>query len=437
MPPPARLAIGTVQPQANRFPVLWGLLNLWRRHGLQVQPFRAHAELSSSPGAEVAAGRPYRHIDTGMLFPRLCDHLLFEGAKGCDLAVVDGEFCTTPHHRTEGQHYFDSLCESLDFAAVVVVDVKRLMHGHLPPRPQRLDGVLLDAVPNSAEAIRWSLEIEALWRVPVLGWMPEIPALRAIAEGLPASLRPSEQLCHELGNALLPHCSDDAICEIAHRNHPKHGENAPWLQSVGSVTIAVGIDEAMSRHFPENLELLAARGAKLIDFSPLRSTELPRGTEVVYLADGCLHQFAESISKRSCLFAALQAHVAAGGWIYAEGLGAAMLGSEVWLAPGHRVSMAGVLPWGYRLQEVSPTRELQEICTEQDNWLTHGCSRLRGYAGCARLEALPSSENASHAQVQAWRSVVASTLPLFFPAHPRLVQNMLHVNARSISTAVH
>lgn len=92
MPQPARLAIGSVQPSASRFPVLWGLLDLWRRHGVQVQPFRSHAELASSPGAEVATGRPYRHLDCGMMFPRLCGHLLQYGARGCDVAVVDGLF---------------------------------------------------------------------------------------------------------------------------------------------------------------------------------------------------------------------------------------------------------------------------------------------------------------------------------------------------------
>ncbi len=90
---------------------------------LQVQPFRAHAELSSSPGAEVAAGRPYRHIDTGMLFPRLCDHLLLEGSKGCDLAVVDGEF--NQSNQNLPPHSFEGLCESLDFAGVAIVDVSR------------------------------------------------------------------------------------------------------------------------------------------------------------------------------------------------------------------------------------------------------------------------------------------------------------------------
>ncbi len=59
----------------------------------------------------------------------------------------------------------------------------------------------------------------------------------------------------------------------------------------------------------------------------------------IYLADGCLHQFADAIAKRSCLLASLQSHVAAGGWIYAEGLGAAMLGQEVVLPNQRRI------PW--------------------------------------------------------------------------------------------
>jgi cobyrinic acid a,c-diamide synthase len=372
-----------------------------------------------------------------MLFPRLCDHLLLEGSKGCDLAVVDGEFSECHQHLHP--HSFDGLCETLDFAGVAIVDVSRLSRGHLPFRPQHLDAVILDAVSSTADAVRWTLEFETLWKVPVLGWMPEVAPLRAIAEALPDATRPSQQLCQELGNALMPHCHDEMLCDIAHRCRTRNADTVALPHAMGNVTIAVGIDEAMSRHFPENLELLASRGAKLIDFSPLRSSELPRGTEVVYLADGCLHQFADAIAKRSCLFASLQSHVAAGGWIYAEGLGAAMLGQEVELPNQRRIPMAGVLPWSYRLHEATQPRALQEVQIASDNWLTEGCSRLRGYEGCARLEIVMSSDD-QHSMphtptIAAWRGAVASTLPLFFPAHPRLVHNVLNVNARALQLA--
>jgi cobyrinic acid a,c-diamide synthase len=114
---------------------LWGLLDLWRRHGVQVQPFRSHAELASSPGAEVATGRPYRHVDCGMMFPRLCGHLLQYGARGCDIAVVDGLFAPRRDEAEANPFNIDAMSDWLDNAGVVVVDVSYSAAGCCPSDP--------------------------------------------------------------------------------------------------------------------------------------------------------------------------------------------------------------------------------------------------------------------------------------------------------------
>jgi cobyrinic acid a,c-diamide synthase len=431
MPQPARLAVGSVQPNANRFPVLWGLLDLWRRHGVQVQPFRSHAELASSPGAEVATGRPYRHIDCGMMFPRLCGHLLQYGARGCDLAVVDGLFAPRKAEAAENPFYLDALCDWLDLAGVAVIDVSQLSCGHLPERPANVDAVILDAVDCPRTAARWEIDVEACWRTPVVGWLDHAAPLRAIAESLPADARPSPQLCRALGNALAQHFDEDMLLSLAHRQRiVTSGDPLFHAGLEQGQRVAVGIDEAMSRHFPENLDLLSARGATVVDFSPLRAAELPRDAEVIYLGDGCSHAYAGRLASNYCLLVALRSHVAAGGRIYAEGLGAALLGQELIYVDGTRLPMAGVLPWSYRLVESDMPPGLHTLDLQSNNWFVHGCGRLRGYAGCTRLQVVdddsdsPSGRDAQ-ACIRAWGGAVASTLPLFFPAHPRLVTNLL------------
>jgi cobyrinic acid a,c-diamide synthase len=434
MPQPARLAIGSVQPSANRFPVLWGLLDLWRRHGVQVQPFRSHAELASSPGAEVATGRPYRHVDCGMMFPRLCGHLLQYGARGCDIAVVDGLFAPRRAEAEANPFYLDALCDWLDLAGVVVVDVSQLGSGHLPERPDHVDAVILDAVESPREAALWETEIEAIWRTPVVGWMELLTPLRTIAEGLPSDARPSPKLCRALGDALACHIDEQLLLGLAHRQRVVTSGDPLFHLGVEQVArVAVGIDEAMSRHFPENLDLISARGARVLDFSPLRAAELPRDAEVVYLGDGCLHAYASRLASNYCLLVSLRSHVASGGRVYAEGMGAALLGQELIYPNGSRVPMAGVLPWSYRLVDSHESASLQTLHLESDNWFVHGCGRLRGYAGCTRLELIDNEAGggACHdaaACVRAWGGAVASTLPLFFPAHPRLVTNLLRPN---------
>jgi cobyrinic acid a,c-diamide synthase len=441
MPQPARLAIGSVQPSANRFPILWGLLDLLRRHGVQVQPFRSHAELASSPGAEVATGRPYRHLDCGMMFPRLCGHLLQHGSRGCDVAVVDGLFAPRREEGEANPFYLDALCNWLDLAGVVVVDVSQLQCGHLPERPGQADAVILDCVGSPREAARWQTEVELIWRTPVVGWMEHAAPLRAVAEGLPADARPSPKLCRALGDALAHHLDEDLLLALAHRQRIfTSGDPLFHIGNQRGSRVAVGIDEAMSRHFPENLDLISARGATVVDFSPLRSAELPRDVGVVYLGDGCLQAFARKLASNYCLLVSLRSFVASGGRVYAEGMGAALLGQELIYPDGTRLPMAGVVPWSYRLVTSSEPASLRTLNVERDNWLVHRCGRLRGYVGCTRLEVvdeasaeapppeIPSSDSLPSdraASIRSWAGAVASTLPLFFPAHPRLVTNLL------------
>lgn len=429
MPQPARLAIGTVQKGVNRLPMLWAVLDLWRRRGLQVQPFRSRAELASSPGAEVATGRAYRHVDGTMLFPRLCEHLLEHGSRGCDLAVVDGEF--------NEPGCLENLCNSLDLAGVAVLSAAAISAGHLPRRPQSLVAVLLDEVTDAAEAIRWKIEIEALWKVPVLGIMPHVPALRTVANSLSVEKRPSPQLCRALGDALSPNYDWQRLFSLARRQSVSLMPNQiPIPQELGP-RVAVGIDEAMSRYFPENFEVLSSRGAKLLDFSPLRSVA-PPDVDIIYLSDGCLHAFAEGLAKNHCLLASLRSHVGAGGLIYAEGMGVALLGRELLLPSGRLIRMAGVMPWSYRLLDSPAPHALQTISCSADNWLMQGCPQLRGYEGCTRLQVIGPEEYNSpdenySAPIQAWGGVVASTIPLFFPAHPRIVWNLMRMSSERVA----
>ncbi len=76
--------------------------------------------------------------------------------------------------------------------------------------------------------------------------------------------------------------------------------------------VAVACDEAFGGYFPDTLEALEARGARVCDFSPLRDDRLPPGTDVVYVGCGHPELFAEAgrqrlhdaVAKKSSMFRA-------------------------------------------------------------------------------------------------------------------------------------
>ena len=141
---------------------------------MQVQPFRSHAELASSPGRKWLQADP-----TAISIAESCSAIVRALAAiwlaRVRFAVVDGLFAPRRSQAEANPFYLDALCDWLDLAGVVVIDVSQLKQGHVPERPEHVDAVILDSVDSAAEAARWETEIEVIWRTPVVGWMEHAP----------------------------------------------------------------------------------------------------------------------------------------------------------------------------------------------------------------------------------------------------------------------
>jgi cobyrinic acid a,c-diamide synthase len=82
--------------------------------------------------------------------------------------------------------------------------------------------------------------------------------------------------------------------------------------------VAVARGPAFSFHYAENLELLAAAGAELVDLDPLADEALPSRTGALLLAGGFPEVFGEGLSANWALRAEIAAFARAGHPILAE-----------------------------------------------------------------------------------------------------------------------
>ena len=114
--------------------------------------------------------------------------------------------------------------------------------------------------------------------------------------------------------------------------------------------VAYAKDEAFGGYFPDTLETLEALGADLVEFSPLRSEDLPKAVDLVLIGCGFADQFAEPLSANLSLINALRSHVYRGRRIYSEGGGTAYLGRSMKIA-GREVAGAGILPFDAELRD--------------------------------------------------------------------------------------
>jgi cobyrinic acid a,c-diamide synthase len=165
--------------------------------------------------------------------------------------------------------------------------------------------------------------------------------------------------------SLFASAEDDGhACRTAARSRP--------------LTVAVAFDSAFNCYFQDTLDLLELRGAKVVDFSPLRDELLPEA-DIVYLGCGHPELEAEALAANHCMLLALRNHVRGGRRVYAEGGGLAYLCEHLETPKGELVPMLGVLPAIARLSRQRTPVQPVEVTLAKDNWLGAADTPLRCY----------------------------------------------------------
>ncbi len=432
-----RLAVGTVQPGCQSESLIWGLYQLFERYGLQVQPFASQARFQTHAWKS-ESGQGYRHLDSWLMDPDICREVFFYGSRDADLAVVQGAYDLSRSHGNGGS--LDRLCQWLDLPRIAILDVSRIAPCQLKCPPD-LDGLFLDQVEDRAEACYWRTVLESQWNLPVLGSLPKAAALRTIVDGLPEGVGPSTQLREALGDALADSIRLDAILQMAEeRSYPSFDPRVYVGPTAGQLHVAVAYDDVFRCYFPDTLDALEAKGAKISVFSPLRDDALPTNTDVVYLGCGNLDPYADTLSTNHCMHLALARYAAGGGRIYAECSGLAYLCREISLADGRLLPMAGILPAVARQHLTGHDCDAAESIIPEENWLFGEQQVIRGYRNDRwSIMSLGADECCTSlvptADIVSYQNVVGSRLHLDFAASPELLRRFFHPRVAAVNLA--
>ena len=428
-----RAAIGTVQPGADGTFVTWALMSALERAGLRVQSFAARACFSPRDGASIITGQATRHLDTWLLEPESCRLLFERGANNGDFALVEGRFDSALSHAEQVGGKLATLCDWLDMPSIAVVDACLIRDCQLPNRPSHVDGVLIDGARCCSERCRLQTWLEALWGVPVLGFVADVPELRAEVAALPLGTVPPKTLCEAIGENAIPK-------QVLHRILSLAVNNATWqpvasgMSAVSpsrSLRVAMAFDEAFHCYFPDALDHLELLGAEVIDFSPLRDDRLPPDVDLVYFGCGRPELYARQLAENCCLIAALKRHVEGGGRVYAECGGLAYLGQFIDLPDGSRLAMSGVLPVSASIEEQMKPAVAIEANLAYECWLGEAGSTLRGYR-TGRWNIEPTDESARNIvdgdlrenDILAYHNAIGSRVHLNFAMQPLLLDRL-------------
>ncbi|MEU2184103.1 cobyrinate a,c-diamide synthase [Streptomyces thermolilacinus] len=415
----ARLVIAAPSSGAGKTTVATGLMAAFAGRGLAVSPHKVGPDYIDPGYHALATGRPGRNLDAFMCGTDLVEPLFAHGARGCDLAVVEGVMGLYDGAADQGELASTAQVAKLLRAPVVLVvdassqsrSVAALVHGFASWDPEvRIGGVILNKVATDRHE---HLLREALGEsgVPVLGVLRRAPAVSTPSRHLglvPVAERRAEAVDAVRAQAeqVREGCDLDALLALARSAPPlragawsaeaaladaSSGAGASGAGAFGAgasgagafgagrpgagerPVVAVAGGAAFTFSYAEHAELLAAAGADVVTFDPLRDEKLPEGTRGLVIGGGFPEVYAPELSANEALRDAVAALARSGAPVAAECAGLLYLARSLDGKP-----MCGVLDADARMSE-RLTLGYRDAVAVSDSPVSAAGTRLRGH----------------------------------------------------------
>ncbi|MGW6905519.1 cobyrinate a,c-diamide synthase [Streptomyces sp. NPDC054940] len=429
-----RLVIAAPASGSGKTTVATGLMAAFAARGLAVSGHKVGPDYIDPGYHALATGRVGRNLDAYLCGPELVGPLFLHGARGCDIAVVEGVMGLYDGVAGQGELASTAHVAKLLRAPVVLVvdassqsrSVAAVVHGFVSWDPEvRVGGVILNKVASDRheELLREALESTG---VPVLGVLRRVarvdtpsrhlglvPVAERRGEAVDAVAAMAAQVgagCDLEALASLARSAGALSCagwdaaEVLGSSPPPPlpvpssrgsapstppGGSAPWTPvgpegasssnagraeknppsaggwGIGTaetrpqtpdgpqdtdqpsgLVVAVAGGPAFTFSYAEHSELLAAAGADVVTFDPLRDEQLPEGTRGLVIGGGFPEVYAAELAANEPLRKAIGDFALSGAPVAAECAGLLYLCRELDGKP-----MCGVLDATARMSE--------------------------------------------------------------------------------------
>ncbi|MFD5826776.1 cobyrinate a,c-diamide synthase [Lentzea sp. NPDC060358] len=328
-----RLVVAAPASGSGKTTVATGLMAALRRAGSRVAPFKVGPDYIDPGYHSLATRRPGRNLDPVMVGEQRIPGLFAHGAKGCDIAIVEGVMGLFDGRvDTAGIGSTAHVAKLINAPVLFVVDARgqsrslaALLHGFRGYDPTvRLGGVILNQVGSERheQVLRSACDEVGL---DVLGVLPRDPefslpsrhlGLVTAAEHGPEAVAAVDAIAA----AVAKHVDLDAVRRLA-RSVPSAAV-AAWQPEVervgGEPLVAVAGGAAFTFGYAEHAEVLEAAGAAVAVVDPLNDERLPEGTAGLVLPGGFPEQHAEALSGNAALRDSIARFARSGAPVHAE-----------------------------------------------------------------------------------------------------------------------
>ena len=304
-----------------------GLMALFMKKGLKVQPFKCGPDYIDTKYHEAVCGRPSVNLDTFMASQEHVSSLYARYSADADVAVVEGMMgMYDGYDRDRGSSA--EVARLLGIPVVLVADAKSaaysmapLLSGFINFRPDiRIAGVIFNRV-GSPRHYRMLQEVCEDLNVTCLGYLPKQKELEQESRhlGLDFSRSKETEGLDMLAGLLEEHVDWELLLSTTRLPLPAAAvKEKPVLSEPGKLHVSVARnEESFSFLYAEHLDILRRMGTVTF-FNPEHDRPIPQETDLLYLPGGYPENRLEELAGARLARESIRSYIEAGGRTLAE-----------------------------------------------------------------------------------------------------------------------
>ncbi|WP_160723290.1 cobyrinate a,c-diamide synthase [Bacillus sp. USDA818B3_A] len=442
-----RLVIAGTGSGVGKTTLTIGLMSALIKKGYIVQGFKCGPDYIDPTYHTAVTGRPGRNIDSWMLESEIVKEIVYRGSKGADISIIEGVMGFFDGHNplnntgstaeismiTESPVILVVNCDNMArSAAAIVKGFQEFLQG------TNIVGVIVNQVGSEGHFQIVKSAIEQECKISVLGYLKMEHDL-SIPErhlGLIPSVERGDLTSYfdRLGDLVLETVDVQSLFGLAKAPALKIKESQFIRKEKLKVRIAVARDSAFNFYYQENLDMLEAFGAELVEFSPLKGEKLPDHVNGLYIGGGFPEEFAAKLAEQRDVKYSIRTRIENGLPTLAECGGFMYLTNSLETTDRKRYEMVGIIPGEVKMQPQLAAIGYREITGVEGNYLLAPNLKAKGHE-FHYSTFLPKKEGHHAYQIKGMRglteegymkgNLIAGYTHFHFGSCPEMVENWL------------
>jgi len=389
---PPRLLIAGSGGDSGKTLVTLGLIQVWRREGLEIIPFKKGPDYIDPAWLTLAAGVDTHNLDTWMMGHEGVLRSFTRYSSPDKLNLIEGNRGLYDGMDAKGTHSTAVIAKLLKTPVILILPVTKVTRTaaalvlgiKLLDKEVNIAGVILNRVGGSRhEAVVRRAVVEGTG-IPVLGAVPrcrgDILPNRHLGLVTPSEHAQARQAIEIVGQMIgdtvnteglldIAYSTDELTCSVS--GEPVSGE----LQRRCKIGYFCG--SAFTFYYPENLDDLKIAGCSLVKINPLEDASL-LDIDALYIGGGFPETHAAALSENQRFMQSVSEAAAKGLPIWAECGGLMFLARQLeW--QGKAYPMSGVLPADVVVHDRPQGHGYQEVKVDDENPFLGKGTLIRGH----------------------------------------------------------